>query len=81
MGEHIPLLEKEGWMRGQKKYREATLLRADGVVRPAECLGLTTFAELTPRLRCFSGCAKFYLCRSHPLLFKEGKRLFSQRST
>jgi hypothetical protein len=34
-GKHIPLLEKEGWMRG-KEIREATLVRADGVVRPAK---------------------------------------------
>jgi hypothetical protein len=25
---HIPLLEKDGWMRGQKEHREATLVRA-----------------------------------------------------
>src|SRR5215471_12503892 len=30
-----------------KKYREATLVRADGVVRPAKSLGLNAFAELT----------------------------------
>jgi hypothetical protein len=34
-GEHIPLLEKEGWMRGQK-HREASLVRADGVVSSAK---------------------------------------------
>ena len=34
-------------MRGQEKYREATFVRADGVVRPAKFSGLTTFAELT----------------------------------
>src|SRR5262249_44270392 len=44
-GEHIPLLEKEGRMRGQK-YREATLVRADGVVSPARSLGLNCFAGL-----------------------------------
>jgi hypothetical protein len=36
----IPLLEKEGWMRDPKEYREETLVRADGVVRPAKSLGL-----------------------------------------
>src|SRR5215471_4856520 len=51
-GEHIPLLEKEGWMRGQK-YREATLVRADGVVSPARSLGLNAFAGLTTIL-CFA---------------------------
>jgi hypothetical protein len=40
-------LEKEGWMRGQEKYREATFVRADGVVKPAKSSGLNTFAELT----------------------------------
>jgi hypothetical protein len=30
-----------------KKYREATFVRADGVVRPAKWLGLNVFAELT----------------------------------
>src|SRR5262252_10737189 len=49
---HIPLLEKEGWMRGPK-YREATLVRADGVVSPATSLGLNAFAELTTLL-CFA---------------------------
>ena len=40
LGEHIPLLEKEGWMRGPKKYREATLVRADGVVSSAKAFSL-----------------------------------------
>jgi hypothetical protein len=46
----IPLLEKEGWMRDQEN-REATLVRADGVVRSAKSLGLKSFAELLLRLR------------------------------
>ena len=28
----FPSLDKEGWMRDQEKYREATIDRADGVV-------------------------------------------------
>ncbi len=47
----IPLLEKEGRLRDQEniaKNREATLIRADGVVRSAKSQGLKSFAELTP---------------------------------
>jgi hypothetical protein len=56
-GEHSPLLE--GWMR-VKKYREATLVRADG-----------RFA----RLRQFGSFAIFDLCRSLPSFSRRGMRL------
>jgi hypothetical protein len=42
----IPLLEKEGWLRHQKKLRSHRSA-ADGVVSSASCSGLNNFAELT----------------------------------
>ena len=56
----IPLLEKEGWMRDQEKCREATLVRADGVVRSAKSLGLKRFADLTTPSAALGGFAPFY---------------------
>jgi hypothetical protein len=41
---NIPLLAEEGWLRGQKRSREATLFRADGVVSSAP---MQDFADLT----------------------------------
>ena len=42
----FPSLKRRGGC-AVKKYREATLVRADGVVGPAKSLGLSAFAELT----------------------------------
>jgi hypothetical protein len=43
---YIPLLAGEGWLRGFKRSREATLFRADGVVSSAL---MQRFAGLTTR--------------------------------
>jgi hypothetical protein len=40
LASNIPLLEKEGWTRHQRRYREATFDGADGVVGPAKPSGL-----------------------------------------
>src|SRR5215471_6050745 len=48
----FPSLKRRGGC-AVKKYREATLVRADGVVRPEKSLGLNAFAELTTIL-CFA---------------------------
>jgi len=67
-----------------RKYREATLLRADGVVRSAKSLGLKSFAELLLRLRPIGLALRatpsaalrrlrdILLMPQTPLLFKEG---------
>jgi hypothetical protein len=36
----IPLLEEEGWLRGQRKDAKPPLFRADGVVSSAKSSGL-----------------------------------------
>jgi hypothetical protein len=53
---NIPLLAEEGWMRGQKRSREATLFRVDGVVGSGDCkvsAVLTTPSAPTHGLRRF----------------------------
>ena len=68
----FPLLEKEGWMRGQK-YREATLVRADGVVRPAKVHRPEDFRRSDHPV-CGSWWLRIFLLMPQPpLLFKEGK--------
>src|SRR5438132_14195698 len=56
-----------------RKYREATLARADGVVRSAKSLGLKSFAELTTPSAALRRLRAFLLMPQPPLLFKEGK--------
>src|SRR5881397_4106079 len=55
-----------------RKCREATLVRADGVVRSAKSLGLKSFAELTTPSAALRGLRAFLLMPQPPLLFKEG---------
>ena len=58
-----------------RKYREATLVRADGVVRPAKSLGLNIFAELTTPSAALRWLRNFLFMPQPPLLFKEGNML------
>src|SRR5438093_1626953 len=55
-----------------RKCREATLVRADGVVRSAKSLGLKSFAELTTPSAALRRLRAFLLMPQPPLLFKEG---------
>jgi hypothetical protein len=59
-------LVKAGWTRHQEKYREASLVGADGAVRST-----TDYSDLNqpPRPREF---APFFLVAQPPLLQKEG---------
>src|SRR6266852_1697942 len=53
-----------------RKCREATLVRADGVVRSAKSLGLKSFAELTTPSAALRRLRAFLLMPQPPLLFK-----------
>ena len=55
-----------------RKCREATLVRADGVVRSAKSLSLKSFAELTTPSAALRRLRAFLLMPQPPLLFKEG---------
>src|SRR5438132_1430110 len=55
-----------------RKCREATLVRADGVVSSAKSLGLKSFAELTTPSAALRRLRAFLLMPQPPLLFKEG---------
>src|SRR5438876_5449345 len=55
-----------------RKCREATLVRADEVVRSAKSLGLKSFAELTTPSAALRKLRAFLLMPQPPLLFKEG---------
>src|SRR5438093_2077915 len=55
-----------------RKCREATLVRADGVVRSAKSIGLKSFAELTTPSAALRRLRTFLLMPQPPLLFKEG---------
>src|SRR5438132_12058679 len=54
-----------------RKCREATLFRADGVVRSAKSLGLKSFAELTTPSDALRRLRAFLLMPHPPLLPKE----------
>jgi hypothetical protein len=58
-GEHIPLLERRGGC-AVKKNREATLVRADGVVSSAKVHRPEDFAGLTTPSAAFGGFASSY---------------------
>src|SRR5438132_10592777 len=55
-----------------RKYREATLARADGVVRSAKSLGLKSLVELTTPSAALRRLRAFLLMPQPPLLCKEG---------
>src|SRR5215471_15050432 len=61
-----------------KKHLEATLVRADGVVRPAKSLGLNAFAELTTPSAAIRSLRDIRFMPHPPLLFKEGNMLARQ---
>src|SRR5438105_15657108 len=63
---------KGGVAAGSRKCREATLVRADGVVRSAKSLGLKSFAELTTPSAALRRLRAFLLMPQPPLLEKEG---------
>src|SRR5438477_8133665 len=66
----FPSLKRRG--ARPKKCREATLVRADGVVSSAKSLGLKSFAELTTPSAALRRLRAFLLLPQPPLLFKEG---------
>src|SRR5207237_2031267 len=55
-----------------RKCREATLVRADGVVSSAKLFRLKDFAELTTPSAALRRLRAFLLMPQPPLLFKEG---------
>src|SRR5438105_15391500 len=63
---------KGGVAARSRKCCEATLVRADGVVRSAKSLGLKSFAELTTPSAALRRLRAFLLMPQPPLLFKEG---------
>ena len=70
-----PSLKKEGWLRGPKKYRDATLLRADGVVSSAKVAGLNIPPGLTTPSAALQWLRDILFMPHPPLLFKEGNML------
>jgi len=71
----LPSLKKEGWLRGPKKYRDATLLRADGVVSSAKVAGLNIPPGLTTPSAALQWLRDILFMPHPPLLFKEGNML------
>src|SRR5437867_7227737 len=63
---------KGGVAARSRKCCEATLVRADGVVRSAKSLGLKSSAELTTPSAALRRLRDFLLMPQPPLLFKEG---------
>src|SRR5207249_8621008 len=67
----LPSLAKEGWLRGSRESCEATLSRADGVVRSSHRLSFRKLNE-PPRPR-LSKEAAIYLVARPPLLCQGGE--------
>jgi hypothetical protein len=61
-----------------RKYREATLVRADGVVRSTKLFRPQDFAELTTPSAALWKLRDFLLMPQTPLLFKEGNVLYER---
>src|SRR6516225_9096858 len=74
----FPSLKRRGGC-AVKKYREATLVRADGVVRPAKVYRPEASAGLTTRLRQFGSFAIFDVCRSDRAFFLESGKYARHR--
>src|SRR5438067_8017192 len=69
----LPSLAKEGWLRGSRESCEATLARADGVVRSSHRLSFRKLNE-PPRPRLSKEGAPFTWWRVHPSFAKEGSQ-------
>src|SRR5438067_13109804 len=67
----LPSLAKEGWLRGSRESCEATLARADGVVRSSHRLSFRKLNE-PPRPR-LSKEGAIYLMARPPLLCQGGE--------
>jgi hypothetical protein len=68
---HIPLLEKEGWMRGQSEAAKLPYSAQTGWSYRRKPLGLNIYAELTTPAAPFRNGSILLVARP-PLLFKEG---------
>jgi hypothetical protein len=67
----FPSLKRRGGC-AIKKYREATLVRPDGVVSSAKIFGPKDFAELTTPSAALRWLRTLLFMPQPPLLFKEG---------